>query len=322
MPDDANDDKRDSRGGPRRRDDRDRREAIPDLDKKFNEVRRRCTLGSTTAVIKAIMKKFPAARLDERDFRRQLENGHLNSTYQKALCEFIGLDWKTQAGILRGPLDQFCEELDRLASGVCLVEDLSFTDNAKLPNDLAMLALAAPTEALPDRAGAVNLTFTLNCPAPSHGDGLCVKAGWIEFDLGTGYAPHVRDRRGFGGGLVVDNARFTVHDPDPKKPSWHVEAVSGDFIGMVANVASDFLLAAGLAPPHDIRLRFRVFVANIGVSFPLPEGKTEKAAKSKLKQRLAQLKAVVDDDGKAILASIAIRLKARPTSTTPGEPRS
>jgi hypothetical protein len=294
---------------------RDTRERIEALAEKVDEVRQRLGFGTRAALFQAIIERFHGEKLREREFSRQVsENGNLNSTYERCLCNFIGLDWLTQKEVFRGSLEEFRAALDRLAAGIVLVEDLSFVDADKISNDLAMLSLAAPTEALPETKGAANLTFTLNCPGAVRGDGWSVKAGWLEFDLGTGYGPHVRDRRGFGEGIVVDNARIMVHDPDPKRPSWHVQAVSGKFIGMLANVPSDFLLASGLSPPHDIRIRLRVCVANIGVSFELPDGHTEKAAKTRLKQRLAQLKAIVDDDGKAVLASIAIRLKARPNS--------
>jgi hypothetical protein len=113
--------------------------------------------------------------------------------------------------------------------------------------------------------------------------------------------------------VTFNNARLTVHDPDFHKPSWRVEAIDGNWIGMVADVQADFVVADNLVHGHRIRARFRVCVSEVGVSFLLPEGDASKPAKAKLKKRLTTLKIIGDNGGKATVAAISIRLEAKPT---------
>lgn len=293
---------------------REHRQDVTDLATKIDEIIRRFGCGSRAELCKRIAEVFPAAELKERDFGRQVTEGRMNETYLRCLCEFIGLSWETQRQILQdGTVEELKEALDKVGNGVELVEDDRFVDPDKIGNDLAMVTVFAPSNAPSAGPGAAYISFTLNCPKPAGPDEFCVKVGWLEFDLGTGNAPHVSYRAGFEkDGVTFNNARLSTHDPDTHRPSWHVEAVNGDWIGMVADVPAVFLLARGLTPPHIIRGSFRAYVS--GVSFANPGSKTEGVNKARLKKRLKQMKIIPDDDGKVVLASLAMRLKAKPQS--------
>jgi hypothetical protein len=187
-------------------------------------------------------------------------------------------------------------------------------DSEKKNSDVAMLTLFAPSQAPAAGPGRAHICFALNCPQFADAGFECgVRAGWLEFDLGAGKTTHARDRAGFGEGVAFNNARLSVYDPDFHKPSWRVEAINGKWIGMVADVPANFMLADNLVHGHRIRARFRVCVSEVGVSFLLPDGDASNPAKAKLKKRLTTLKILGDNDGKATVAAISIRLAAKPT---------
>jgi hypothetical protein len=291
---------------------RDSRETIEALKEKSEEIRKRLGFGTLGALARAVMERFQAARLKDRDFRRQVAEERMNSTYQRCLAEFAGFDWNRDEW-KKGTCQEFLDYWDRLRGASDLVEDIQFVDPEKKSSDVAMLTLFAPSQAPAAGPGGAHISFALNCPQFADAGFECgVRAGWLEFDLGTGKTTHARDRKGFGGGVTFDNARLTVHDPDFHKPSWRVEAIDGKWIGMVAEVPANFMLADSLVHGHRIGARFRVCVSEVGVSFLIPEGDASKPAKAKLKKRLTTLKIIGDNDGKATVAAISIRLEAKP----------
>jgi hypothetical protein len=291
---------------------RDSREQVEAIDAKFEEIRKRLGFASPTALMNAVAERFQAEGLSRRDFQRQVyEEKRMNSTYQRCLGEFAGFDWESREW-KHGTCAEFLECWGRLRGGSELVEDTQFVDAETKSTDVAMLALFAPSNAPAANPGSIHVSFTLNCPRLAGADFECgVQAGWLEFDLGKATTTHARDRKAFGEqGARFNNARLTVQDPNFHKPSWWVEAIDGKWIGMVADVPADFLLVDNLAHGHCVHARFRVCVSEIGVSFLLPDN--GKAAKAKLKKRLTLLKIVGDNDGKATVAAISIKLKAKP----------
>jgi hypothetical protein len=300
---------------------REGRELIEELPAKVEALWKRQGYAFRHALFKAVAERFPAARLKPREFSRQVQQHKMNPTYQRCLAEFAEFDahgalWKS------GTCADFIADMERRANSRELIEDDQFVDAQKRSSDLALLALFAPRNApAPPQPGALYISFTLNCPRFLDVGFECgVKTAWLQFDLGKGTTTHPNSRRGFGEGTLLNNARLHVHDPDFHKPSWILEAADGKWIGWVEDVPADFLLAFGLVPGQTVRAELRVCISEVGVSFSLPHGH-ERPAKTKLKQRLKQLQIVGDNDGKASIASIAIRLKAKPvTEQDPSTP--
>lgn len=291
---------------------KEKREFINELEQKFEAVRRELGFSSANALMDAVIEAHPAAKLKGREFRRQVfEDRKINSTYQQSLGEFAEFDWRGYEW-REGDCGSFLAAWAQRKQATDLIEDVEFVDDDRIATDLAMLTLFAPTNAPPVPPGQIYVSFALNCPEMRDTGYTCgVRSGWLQFNLDKGQTSHAKDRTGFGTAVQFDNAKFSVQDPDHHRPSWLANAADGQIIGMVADVPADFLLAHGLRPGQKIRTEFQICVSEVGISFVLPEGKKESAAKTKLKQRLKQRQIIDDDDGKATIAAVSIRLIAK-----------
>jgi hypothetical protein len=295
---------------------KERREEITALGAKFKHLWERMKLPTETAFMEAIEKANPASKLKRREFARQITDGKMNSTYQRCLGEFAGFDWQGAAW-KKGSLPDFITELDRGRSYTLLVEDDQYLDTKRIKTDFAMLTLFAPANAPETGPGEIHVSFTLNCPKlVDSGFQTGVVTCWLDFDLSTGRTTAAKNRKGFPGTTAeYNNARLTPHDLDFHKPSWLVDAVQGYPIGFVVDVPADFLKVSNLPPDTIIKATLRVYVGQLGISFVLPDGTAETAAKQKLKQRLKLLQILGDTDGKAVIATSAIKIKAKVAQT-------
>lgn len=190
-----------------------------------------------------------------------------------------------------------------------LREDLS-AETEVFTTRLAYLTLRTGQN-VPLPLGNGKLGFDLNC-TQDVSDGLVtsVKRCFVQFDLGSARTGPMATRVGHPVAAVFDTASFKAENPDPRRPSWLVEAVGTDGIGNVASMPLDFLPLFNVKPGAPIKATVRAVVKDILTTFVIPEGVRDSVARRKIKKRLEELKLEGGDDGEADIARAEIQLIA------------
>jgi len=188
---------------------------------------------------------------------------------------------------------------------VVLVEDTSAPSN-KYQTELASVQHRfAQMEPVP---GEVTLTFDLNCP-PVLVEDECtgVKRGFLIFRCGDARTTKAEERTGYPNGLEIDGVRICVWSVDQNVPSWVIESIEGNNIGLIAKAPDKFIRIMNMDIGYVISVEFCAYVKDIVSTFDLSQSEDISAAKRKIKKRLGQLTLTEGEQSTSLLARAEMR---------------
>ena len=257
------------------------------------------------------------------------ENGRLSDRVADKLRQIYGIDENSECWgeFVAGCAREFAKEYRKLdpfppeatekcrANGpsrqpneqhpVVLVEDISAPPN-KYQTELASVQPRfAQMEPVP---GEVTLTFDLNCPQLfAEDERTGVKRGILVFQCGDARTTKAEERTGYPNGLEIDSVRISIRSVDQNVPSWMIESIEGNNIGLIAKVPEEFIQIVNMKPGYVISVEFCAYVKDTASTFDLSESGDTSAAKRKIKKRLSQMSLKEGEQGSSLLAKAEMR---------------
>jgi len=192
-----------------------------------------------------------------------------------------------------------------VSTPVVLVEDISAPSN-KYQTELASVQHRfAQMEPVP---GEVTLTFDLNCPPVlAEDERTGVKRGILIFRCGDARTTKAEERTGYPNGFEIDGVRISVWSVDQNVPSWIIESIEGNNIGLIAKAPDKFIRIMNMDTEYVISVEFCAYAKDIVSTFDLSQSEDISAAKRKIKKRLGQLMLSEGEQGTALLAKAEMR---------------